>query len=136
MSFLIDTDVLSLLERRSCPHKLTAWVKTNEPAIFISVVSIAEIEFGIAHAPVTHQPDLRRWLNRVRINFASAIEPLNEPVLVRWKELLAHLKTKNRTLTCEDSLIAATALLLGHKVVTRNSRHFAPAGVQIVDPLT
>ena len=41
MSFLIDTDVLSLLERRSCPRKLTAWVKTNAAEIFISVVSTA-----------------------------------------------------------------------------------------------
>jgi predicted nucleic acid-binding protein len=39
------------------------------------------------------------------------------------------------TMTCEDSLIAATALFHGHTVATHNKRHFDPAGVQTVDPL-
>ena len=48
---------------------------------------------------------------------------------------LADLKVKNRMMTCEDSLIAATALFHGHTVATHNKRHFEPAGVQTVDPL-
>lgn len=35
---------------------------------------------------------------------------------------------------CEDSLIAATALIRGHTVATHNKRHFEPSGVQTVDP--
>jgi predicted nucleic acid-binding protein len=38
-------------------------------------------------------------------------------------------------MTCEDSLIAATALFHGHTVATNNQRHFEPAGVPIIDPL-
>jgi predicted nucleic acid-binding protein len=49
--------------------------------------------------------------------------------------LLADLKLRNRTMTCEDSLIAATALYRGHTVATHNKRHFEPAGVSLVDPL-
>ena len=45
------------------------------------------------------------------------------------------LKTKNRTMTCEDSLIAATALFHGHALVTLNHRHFEPAGITIIDPV-
>jgi len=45
------------------------------------------------------------------------------------------LKSANRTMTCEDSLIAATALFHGHTVATRNKRHFEPAGVPVIDPL-
>jgi predicted nucleic acid-binding protein len=71
----------------------------------------------------------------VRRKLAPATEDLTEAVLVRWKELLADLKAKNRTMTCEDSLIAATALFRGHTVATHNKRHFEPAGVQVVDPL-
>ena len=48
---------------------------------------------------------------------------------------LTELKTKNRTMTCEDSLITATALLHGHTVATHNKRHFEPAGVSVIDPL-
>ena len=135
MSFLIDTDLLSCLERRRVPAKLATWVQQNEAGIFLSVVSFAELQFGLDHAPATHQASLAAWLTETRRKFAPATEELTEPVLVRWKELLADLKSRNRTITCEDSLIAATALFHGHTVATHNKRHFEATGVQIIDPL-
>jgi hypothetical protein len=135
VSYLIDTDLLSLLERKQVPPKLRAWVQKNEPELFLSVISFAELQFGLASAPEGHQASLAAWLADVRRKLAHATEELSEPVLVRWKELLAELKLKNRTMTCEDSLIAATALYQNHTVATHNRRHFEPAGVTIVDPL-
>ena len=135
MSYLIDTDLLSLLERKQVPQKLAAWINAHESEIFISVVSFAELQFGANCAPSTHQARLAQWLAEVRRKLAPATEELTEPVLIKWKELLSKLKTKNRTMTCEDSLIAATALFHGHIVATHNKRHFEPSGVMIVDPL-
>ena len=136
MSYLIDTDLLSLLERRQVPPKLATWVQANEAEIFLSVVSLAELQFGLDQAPLTHRAGLGAWLAEIRRKLAPATEELSEPVLVRWKALLAELKAKNRTMTCEDSLIAATALHQNHTIATHNRRHFEPAGVQIIDPLT
>ena len=136
MSFLIDTDLLSMLERKNASRKLVRWAQENEADIFVSAVTWAELQFGVDHAPVTHKEDgLDDWLAETRRQFVSATEELTEPVLVRWKELLADLKAKNRTMTCEDSLIAATALFHGHTIATHNRRHFEPAGALIVDPL-
>ena len=135
MSFLIDTDLLSMLERKHVPPKLVNWIQNHEPQIFISAVSFAELQFGLDRAPLTHKASLGAWLADIRLKLAPATEELTEPVLVRWKELLADLKLKNRTMTCEDSLIAATALFHGHTIVTHNKRHFEPAGVQIADPV-
>ena len=135
MSFLVDTDVLSMLERKQVHPRLAAWVGNNETDIFLSIVSFAELQFGLERAPLTHKASLSSWLADIRRRLAPATEELTEPVLVRWKELLAELKMKNRTMTCEDSLIAATALVHGHTVATRNQRHFEPAGVQTIDPL-
>ena len=135
MSFLIDTDLLSLLERKQVPLKLSAWVTKNEADIFLSVVSLAELQYGLEHAPVTHQTALAAWLAELRRKLAPAIEDLSEPVLVCWKGLLADLKAKRRSMTCEDSLIAATAMFHGHTVATGNRRHFEPAGVPLVNPL-
>ena len=135
MSFLVDTDLLSMLERKQVPPKLAAWIQDNEADIFLSVVSFAELQFGLERAPATHKPSLAAWLAEIRRKLAPATEELTEPVLIRWKGLLADLKVKNRTMTCEDSLIAATALFHGHTVATRNKRHFEPAGVPTVDPL-
>jgi predicted nucleic acid-binding protein len=135
VSFLIDTDLLSMLERKQVPPKLAHWIQNNEADLFLSVVAFAELQFGLDRAPATHKAGLAAWLADLRRNLAPATEELTEPVLIRWKELLADLKVKNRTMTCEDSLIAATALFHGHTVATRNKRHFEPAGVPIVDPL-
>jgi predicted nucleic acid-binding protein len=135
MSFLVDTDLLSMLERKQVPPKLAAWVQNNEADIFLSIVSFAELQFGLDRAPVTHKASLGVWLADMRRRLAAATEELTVPVLARWKELLAELKIKNRAMTCEDSLIAATALLHGHTVATHNKRHFEPAGVQTIDPL-
>ncbi len=136
MSFLIDTDLLWLLERKRVPPKLTAWVRENEGDIFLSVVSFAELQFGADRAPAAHRPGLTSWLAETRRAFSAATEQLTEPVLVRWKELLADLKRQNRTMTCEDSLIAATALAHGHTLATHNRRHFESAGVPLIDPLS
>ena len=134
MSFLLDTDLVSLLERKRVPAKLDAWMGQEEE-LFISVVSLAELEHGLQQAPATHRAELALWLKETHQKFASATEPLTEPVLIRWKQLLRELRAKQRTMTCEDSLIAATALFHGHTVATRNRRHFEPSGVQLIDPL-
>jgi predicted nucleic acid-binding protein len=135
VSILFDTDLLSLLERKRVPARLVTWLEENEEPLFVSVVSFAELQHGVSQAPATHRESLAAWLNETRRRFASATESLTEPVLVRWKELLSELKMKNRTMTCEDSLIAATALFHGHTVATHNTRHFEPAGVTTIDPL-
>lgn len=124
-----------MLERRQVAPKLAAWVSANESDLFLSVISFAEIQFGVDQAPATHKTSLATWLANLRRRLAPATEELSEPVLVRWKQLLADLKGKNRTMTCEDSLIAATALYHGHTVATHNTRHFEPAGVPTFDPL-
>ena len=134
MSVLIDTDLLSLLERKRVPTKLSAWLAEQNDLV-ISVVSLAELEFGLRQAPAAHRPDLAAWLAETRRKFAPAIEELSEPILVRWKGLLEDLKKQRRTMTCEDSLIAATALFRGHTVATHNTRHFEPARVDTIDPL-
>jgi hypothetical protein len=135
MSYLIDTDCLSLLRRTGKSRKLEAFVRGNEEDIFVSVVSWAEIAHGVSvTADPVFKAELETWLAKTRENLAGATEPLDEPVLVRWKRLLSELKAKNRTMTCEDSLIAATALHHGHTVVTRNVSHFKPCEVAVTDP--
>ena len=124
-----------MLERKQVPPKLAKWVQENEAEIFLSVVSFAELQLGLNGAPATDKASLAAWLAETRRKLAPATEELTEAVLVRWKNLLSDLKIRNRTMTCENSLIAATALFHGHTVATHDRRHFEPAGVQILDPL-
>jgi len=53
---------------------------------------------------------------------------------LKWAELLAHLRKAGKAMPIKDSLIAATAIVYGLSVATRNRIDFAKAGVQVVDP--
>ena len=53
---------------------------------------------------------------------------------LKWAELLARLRTTGKAMPIKDSLIAATAVMHGLAVATRNRADFANAGVPIVDP--
>jgi predicted nucleic acid-binding protein len=135
VSYLIDTDCLSLLRRKGRSRRLEAFVQRHEEELFVSVVSWAEIAHGISLTnDQAFRAELEAWLGGARESLAGATEPLDEAVLMRWKRLLSGLKERNRTVTCEDSLIAATALQHGHTVVTRNRVHFEACGVLVVDP--
>lgn len=135
MSYLIDTDLLSVLRRKGRSRKLEQFVATHEAEIFVSVVTWAEIEHGITMTDEAFQKDLHAWVSAVRAQFAAATLPLDEAVLVRWKQLLAGLKARNRTVACEDSLIAATALHYEHTILTSNTGHFAPTGASVLNPM-
>ena len=57
VSVLLDTDLLSLLERKRIPAKLAAWM-ADQNDVVVSVVSLAELEFGLQQAPVAHRSAL------------------------------------------------------------------------------
>ena len=138
MSYLLDTDIISAFHKKSIPPKMAAWLGKNESDSFISVVSIAEMRHGLAAAPDSHQEELARRIEAAEEQFTESFVPLDVEVLIRWKQLLAELKSVNRTLTCEDSLLAATCLANDFVMATNNVRHFEPArrfGLAIESPL-
>jgi toxin FitB len=68
----------------------------------------------------------RRW--------AASLPAWDAETGLRWAELLARLRTSGRAMPIKDNLIAATALVHGLTVVTRNRTDFEYAGVRIFDP--
>ena len=134
MSYLLDTSILSASSKRRPPIRILRWLEEHEDQSFISVVSLAELQFGIeTSVDPQFRTSLEDWLTKLRSQFAHALLGLSEPVLVEWKRLLAELKMKNRTVSFADSLLAATAREYKLRVVTTNIRDFEPSGVEIVD---
>lgn len=133
MSFLIDTDVLSALRKPARNAALIAWFKRQRSAeLFLSVVTIGEIERGIAlkrSADPAFAERLAEWLDQVLALYSERILPFDLRAARRWGMLSATLGNDSA-----DLLIAATALENGLTVVTRNVRHFEPAGVAAIDP--
>ena len=133
MSFLLDTVVLSELRRAKPPRKVVKWIKAQKAeSLFISVVSIGEIERGIERARKTDAEfaaELERWLETLLSLYADRLLPVSANAARLWGKLSAKLGHDGA-----DLLIAATALSHGATVVTRNVKHFVPTGVQVFNP--
>ncbi|MEW6306528.1 MAG: PIN domain-containing protein [Verrucomicrobiota bacterium] len=136
MKWLVDTNVVSAASKRNPSRKLLQWLDRYADDSAISIVSLSEIAYGVAASPdeVTRQ-NLINWLVRLRAQFADAVLELDEATLVEWKKLIAELKGKNRTISCEDSLIAATARYHSLTIVTLNMRDFEVTDVACINPM-
>lgn len=130
---LLDTVVLSELRKTHPSGKVLAWLqKQQSDQLFISVVSLGEIERGIAKARKTDSAfaqNLTVWLEDLVLLYSDRILVVSAPVARRWGCLSAELGHDGA-----DLLIAATALEHGLTVATRNVRHFKPCGVEVVNP--
>ncbi len=131
--YLLDTNVVSALRRPDRHPAPTAWLTDQRPSdLYMSVVTIAEIERGIARQisqDSTFARELAAWLERTLAGFADRLLGIDVPTARRWGRLSASLGHNDA-----DLLIAATALEHGLTVVTRNVRHFEPTGVPVLNP--
>jgi hypothetical protein len=131
--FLVDTDILSALARRRRNANVEAWIERQRTGdLFISVVSIGEIERGIAlqrRRNSDFAAALATWLDRVLEVYGPRVLSFDLASARRWGRLSAELGH-----TGADLQIAAIALEHGLTVVTRNLSHFEPTGVPVINP--
>ena len=138
MSFLIDTNLISLCHKKTIPAALSDWLKKNEADSFISTITIAEMRYGVELADESHTALLAQRVEQTERIFAEAIESVDAAALLEWKRVFVFLKSIRRTLPCEDTLIAAQCLAKGHILVTDNAKHFEllkPLGLVVENPL-
>jgi predicted nucleic acid-binding protein len=135
--FLLDTNIVSELRKvqtgKADPH-VAQWTKSVDAAdLFISAISIYELEKGTLLAERKDPPQgavFRRWLNvQVLPAFDGRIVPVDAAVALR-----SALLSVPDPRPLHDGLIAATALVHGMTVVTRNVEDFAPTGVRLLNP--
>jgi len=135
--FLLDTNVISELRKADkgrADRRVTSWAKSvPKEYMFLSAVCILEIEMGtllVERRDPFQGAILRNWSeNQVLPAFVGRILPIDAAVAIRC----AHLHVP-KTRSYRDSLIAATALVNGMTVVTRNISDFAPTGVPLLNP--
>ena len=133
--FLLDTNVISELRRPDkADRNLLAWANAVPAAnFFMSVISILEIELGarlIERKDAAQGAVLRAWINdHVLPRFDGRILAIDTPVAQRCARLHVPNPRAER-----DALIAATALVHGLTVVTRNVGDFETTGVPLLNP--
>jgi predicted nucleic acid-binding protein len=130
--FLIDTVTLSELRRRERDPTVVKWFECQRATdLFLSVISIGEIERGIARQRAIDPGfagHLADWLDRVLTLYGERVDLR---AARRWGSLSAAHGNDST-----DLMIAATALEHGLTVVTRNVSDFEPTGVAVLDPFS
>lgn len=137
MMFVLDTDEVSELRKvragKADPN-VAAWSESVDAAeLFVSAITIMELELGvlsIERKDATQGALLRSWLEQhVLPEFSGRTLPIDTAVAQRCARLHVPDKRGER-----DALIAATALVHGMTVVTRNVADFEATGVPILNP--
>ena len=137
MMFVLDTNVVSELRKvrfGKADANVAAWAQAvDAAALFVSAITILELELGvllIERKDAVQGAMLRAWLDlQVLPEFAGRTLPVNSAVAQRCARL--HLPDKRGE---RDALIAATALVHGMTLVTRNLADFRPTGVNLLNP--
>ena len=137
MMYVLDTNVLSELRKvrlGTADANVAAWAESvDAAALFVSVVNVMELELGVLASErrdATQGAMLRAWLDlQVLPEFAERTLPIDTAVAQRCARLHVPDKRGER-----DALIAATALVHGMAVVTRNVADFKPTGVVTINP--
>ena len=129
--YLVDTNIVS--EARRGRAEAVAWLRGVDPAsVFLSVVTLGEIMRG-AEMKLRRDPvaagQLLDWLEKLRRDHGHRILPITDAIAIQWGRLAAV-----RSRGDADGLIAATALVHGLAIVTRNTRDFDDAELTVINP--
>jgi predicted nucleic acid-binding protein len=133
--YLLDTNVLSELRRpRRAEPSVVAWAAQVPPSqVFLSVITILEIEIGalrLTRKDAVQGGMIRRWIDEaVMPHFTGRILPIDTAIARRCAALHVPDPRSER-----DALIAATALVHGLTVVTRNVADVETTGVPVLNP--
>ena len=101
----------------------------------MSAITLGEMNDGIARLPPgKRRKSLETWFEGLLSRYGSRIVPVDAAVAQKWGTLCGALRRGGVATSMADGLIAATALVHGMTLATRNVADFKPFGVPIVDP--
>ena len=137
MSWLLDTCVVSELVRPRPKASVVRWVlERDEDELFLSVITIGELEKGIARLPDSpKRVALEQWVRReLADRFRDRLLAVDSGVAARWGALVGASEVRSQPLPVIDSLIAATGLQHDLTVVTRNTDDLERCGARCFNP--
>ena len=134
--FLLDTNVLSELRKQSrCDAGVRSWfAEASAKDLFVSVLVLGEIRQGIERIRLRDRPQARaleKWLRWISAEFADRLLPVDEPVADQWGRL-----GLRQPVPLLDALLAATALVHGLVVVSRDEEGFRNTGARVLNPFS
>jgi predicted nucleic acid-binding protein len=135
--WLLDTNIISELRRRKPELKVTEFIRSQPlEGLFVSIVTFAEIRFGIELLPdAKRRSDLNDWLaHKVRPMFEQRVLAISEDVMFKWRLLVEDGRKAGHTFSQPDLIIAATAQHHGLTVISRDTKEYVAARVDVFNP--
>jgi toxin FitB len=138
MSFLLDTNAVSEWVKPRPNPGFVGWMgSVDEDRIFISVVSLAELHYGVKRLVAGYRRSrLEQWVqHELPMRFESRILPVDADVAEAWGQTVSRSEAAGRRMGAMDAFLAATAETHRLTLVTRNVSDF-PLLKALVNPWT
>jgi toxin FitB len=130
---ILDTDVISALRKPDRHRQVMTWLRAQrEQDLYLTAITVGELERGLElkkrRGPGA-ATDLEAWFHATLAAFFDRVIPFGREEARLWGRLSAAIGNQGT-----DMQIAATTLVHGATLATRNVRHFRATGVAIIDP--
>jgi predicted nucleic acid-binding protein len=137
--YLVDTNVISAAApARPVSAALVEWMDTHSASLFLSAVTVAEIEDGIAKSrregAARKSADLTEWLETVLHLYGDRVLAFDTPTARIAGAMADQARSQGHAPGFADIIIAATAQHHELTILSRNLRHLEPLGIAVVDP--
>jgi predicted nucleic acid-binding protein len=139
--YLVDTNVISAAApSRPVPPALVEWMDMHSASLFLSVVTVAKIEDGIAKSrregATRKGSDLAAWLETVLHLYGDRVLAFDASTARIAGAMTDRARSQGQAPGFADIIIAATAQHHGLTVLSRNLKHLEPLGVVVIDPFS
>jgi predicted nucleic acid-binding protein len=137
MNFLLDTNVISEWTKPQPNIHVIEWLAAvDEDRVFLSVITLAEIRYGIERMPVgSKRSSLSAWLeNDLPLRFEGRILTVDAAVADACGRIMYQKARRGKTPTVADSLLAATAQVHQLSLVSRNIKDFEGLDLALLNP--
>jgi toxin FitB len=132
---LLDTNVLSETSKPRRDANVMRWLIENDEQLWLPTIALAELHYGVEKLPPSRKRSrLEAWLTAQAHRYLNRTLAFDAAAAEAHGRLRARLKVIGKPMEAPDSYIAAIAIALGAPVATRNTEHFAHAGVTLIDP--
>ena len=137
MSFLLDTSVISELVKPSPDDSVVKWMtQADETSLYLSVLTIGELEKGIAKLPASsRRSKIENWVRSdLADRFRERLLAIDGAVAATWGKLAGEAEARGEPLPVVDGLIAATGIVHDLIIATRNTTDFERCGASCFNP--
>ena len=140
MKYLLDTNIISAFVSKKPNQKVLDYVNSlDENDVYLSVITIGEIRFGIEKLDEEQQSKkikiLSDWLdNDLMQRFEGRIVDIDKQTMLQWGEINGQLQKIGRPMPIMDSLIASSCLANGFILITRNTKDFYSFEMEMINP--